>query len=140
MSSKLINPTLKAKRQAFSDFLSNSAPFLGEEATEALNDLVHATTETGKAGSLTLTIKMKPIGGKAGQMELETDVKAKLPTPTKGKTILFTTPDNNLQRQDPRQQTLEGVRDASQESMAQQQELRQAPVTDKSATPLRAVG
>ena len=140
MSSKLINPTLKAKRQAFSDFLSNSAPFLGEEATVALNDLEHATTETGKAGTLTLTIKMKPIGGKAGQMELETDVKAKLPTPTKGKTILFTTPDNNLQRQDPRQQTLEGVRDASQESMAQQQELRQAPVTDKSATPLRAVG
>ena len=140
MASKLINPTLKAKRQAFAAFLANSAPFLGEEATEALNDLVHATTETGKAGSLTLTIKMKPIGGKAGQMELETDVKAKLPTPTKGKTILFTTPDNNLQRQDPRQQTLDGVRDASQESMAQQQELRQAPVTDKSAAPLRAVG
>ena len=136
--SKLINPTLKAKRQAFADFLANSAPFLGEEATEALNDLVHATTETGKAGSLTLTIKMKPIGGKAGQMELDTDVKAKLPAPTKGKTILFTTPDNNLQRSDPRQQTLEGVRDANQESTAQQQELRQAPAA--AAAPLRAVG
>lgn len=46
--SKLINPTLKAKRQAFSEFLANSAPFLGEEATEALNDLVHATTERAK--------------------------------------------------------------------------------------------
>lgn len=136
--SKLINPTLKAKRQAFADFLANSAPFLGEEATEALNDLVHATTETGKAGSLTLTIKMKPIGGKAGQMELETDVKAKLPAPTKGKTILFTTPDNNLQRSDPRQQTLEGVRDANQESSVQQLELRQTPAA--AAAPLRAVG
>lgn len=137
--SKLINPTLKAKRQAFADFLANSAPFLGEEATEALNDLVHATTETGKAGSLTLTIKMKPIGGKAGQMELETDVKAKLPQPTKGKTILFTTVDNNLSRQDPRQQTLEGVRDVSQESTAQQQELRQ-PAPAAAPAPLRAVG
>lgn len=136
--SKLINPTLKANRQDFTDFLANSVPFLGEEATEALNDLVHATTETGKAGSLTLTIKMKPIGGKAGQMELETDVKAKLPAPTKGKTILFTTPDNNLQRSDPRQQTLEGVRDVNQESTAQQQTLRQAPAT--AAAPLRAVG
>lgn len=48
MSNKLINPTLKAKRQAFADFLANSAPFLGEEATDAINDLVHATTETGK--------------------------------------------------------------------------------------------
>jgi hypothetical protein len=138
MSQKLINPTLKAKRQAFADFLAHSAPFLGEEATEALNDLVHATTETGKAGSLTLTIKMKPIGGKAGQMELETDVKAKLPTPTRGKTILFTTPDNNLSRQDPRQQTLDGVRDVSQESTAQQQELRQPAAA--TPTPLRAVG
>lgn len=137
--SKLINPTLKTKRQAFADFLANSAPFLGEEATEALNDLVHATTETGKAGSLTLTIKMKPIGGKAGQMELETDVKAKLPQPTKGKTILFTTVDNNLSRQDPRQQTLDGVRDVNQESTAQQQELRQ-PAPAAAPTPLRAVG
>lgn len=136
--SKLINPTLKAKRQAFSDFLENSAPFLGEEATEALNDLVHATTETGKAGSITLTIKMKPIGGKAGQMELDTDVKAKLPTPTKGRTILFTTPDNNLQRTDPRQQTLDGVRDVAQESTAQQ-ELRQAPAAEQPAG-LRVVG
>ena len=136
--SKLINPTLKAKRQAFSDFLENSAPFLGEEATEALNDLVHATTETGKAGSITLTIKMKPIGGKTGQMELDTDVKVKLPTPTKGRTILFTTPDNNLQRTDPRQQTLDGVRDVAQESTAQQ-ELRQAPAADQ-PTGLRVVG
>ena len=137
---KLINPTLKAKRQAFADFLAHSAPFLGEEATEALNDLVHATTETGKTGSLTLTIKMKPIGGKAGQMELETDVKAKLPAPTKGKTILLTTTDNNLQRQDPRQQTLDGVRDVSQESTAQQQKELRQPEQRTAAAPLRAVG
>lgn len=137
--SKLINPTLKAKRQAFADFLANSAPFLGEEATEALNDLVHATTETGKAGSLTLTIKMKPIGGKAGQMELDTDVKTKLPAPTKGRTILFTTPDNNLQRSDPRQQTLDGVRDVLQESIAQK-ELRQTAAAPEQQPGLRVVG
>lgn len=135
--SKLINPTLKKNRQAFTDFLATSAPFLGEEATEALNDLVHATTETGKGGELILKIKMRPIGGKAGQMELDTDVKVKLPTPAKSKTILFTTTDNNLTRQDPRQQTLEGVRDVSQESMSQQ-ELRHTPTTP--AAPLRAVG
>ncbi|BDE70877.1 MULTISPECIES: hypothetical protein [Delftia] len=137
--SKLINPTLKSRRQAFADFLANSAPFLGEEATEALNDLVHATTETGKAGSLTLTIKMKPIGGKAGQMELDTDVKTKLPAPTKGRTILFTTPDNNLQRSDPRQQTLDGVRDVSQESIAQK-ELRQTAPAPEQQPGLRVVG
>ena len=137
---KLINPTLKASRQEFADFLSNSVPFLGEEATEALNDLVHATSETGKTGELNLKIKMKPIGGKAGQMELETDVKLKLPQPTRGKTILFSTPDNNLSRQDPRQQTLDGVRDVSQESTAQQQKELRQPEQRTAAAPLRAVG
>lgn len=137
--SKIINPTLKAKRQAFADFLANSAPFLGEEATEALNDLVHATTETGKTGELVLKIKMKPIGGKAGQMELDTEVKTKLPSPTRGKTILFTTPDNNLSRQDPRQQSLEGVRDVAQESTAQQEALRQPEQAAAGAAPLRVV-
>lgn len=140
MSNKLINPTLKAKRQTFADFLANSVPFLGEEATDAINDLVHATTETGKTGELVLRIKMKPIGGKAGQMELETDVKTKLPAPTRGKTILFTTADNNLQRVDPRQKTLDGVRDVSQESTTQQQELRQTPASTAAPAPLRAVG
>lgn len=89
---------------------------------------------------MVLRIKMKPIGGKAGQMELETDVKTKLPAPTRGKTILFTTPDNNLQRVDPRQKTLDGVRDVSQESTTQRQELRQTPTSTAATAPLRAVG
>ncbi|GEM_PF-722977 len=135
---KLINPTLQAKRQSVVDFLKNAVPSVAEEATDALNDLVHATTETGKAGELVIKIKMRPIGGKAGQMELEADVKTKLPQPTRGKTILFATPDNNLQRTDPRQQTLEGVRDVSQESIAQQQgEVRTVAPEPKQS--LRAV-
>ncbi len=135
---KLINPTLQAKRQSVVDFLENAVPSVAEEATDALNDLVHATTETGKAGELVIKIKMRPIGGKAGQMELEADVKVKLPQPARGKTILFATPDNNLQRTDPRQQTLEGVRDVNQESVAQQKgEVRTVAPEAKQA--LRAV-
>ncbi len=117
---KLINPTLQAKRQSVVDFLAHAVPSVAEEATDGLNDLVHATTETGKGGEMTIKIKMRPIGGKAGQMEIEAEVKTKLPQPTRGKTILFATADNNLQRTDPRQQTLDGVRDVNQESVAQQ--------------------
>lgn len=95
MSRKLKNPTLKNNRKSFAAFLA-TIPDIAEEATDALNDLVHATTETGKTGSLTITIKMKPVGGKAGQMELDTDVKTKLPEPSRGKVLLFATPDNNL--------------------------------------------
>lgn len=135
--SKLKNPVLKAKRQSIAEFLAKSVPDLEEEATDALNDLVHATTETGKAGELIIKIKMKPVGGKAGQMEIDADVKTKLPAPTRGKTLLFATPDNNLQRTDPRQQTLDGVRDVAAESEAQKA-LRQTPAA--TVTPLRNVG
>ncbi|ABM32331.1 hypothetical protein C8E08_3948 [Paracidovorax citrulli] len=134
---KLINPTLQAKRQSVVDFLAHAVPSVAEEATDGLNDLVHATTETGKGGEMTIKIKMRPIGGKAGQMEIEAEVKTKLPQPTRGKTILFATADNNLQRTDPRQQTLDGVRDVNQESVAQQGGVRTVAPEAKQA--LRAV-
>lgn len=135
MTNKLINPTKKVDRQSFDEFL-NQVPDLAEDARDQLNDLVHACTETGKAGEFVLKIKIKPIGGKAGQIELETDVKTKTPQPTRGKTLLFATKDNNLSRQDPRQQTLDGVRTVSEESQ-EQKTVRSAPAT--ASAPLRAV-
>ena len=82
---------------------------LAEETSDALNELVQACASTGKAGSLTLTIKLKP--GKAGQMELIDDVKLKLPAPERGSTLMFATPEGNLQREDPRQLSIEGLRE-----------------------------
>jgi len=136
--SAIKNPTLKAKRKPFSDVLKQ-IPGLEDEATDAINDAVHAATETGKAAEITLKIKFKPIGGKAGQVELDIDVKTKLPAPTRGKTLMFATPDNNLQRENPRQQTLDGLRTADQEAEAQS-ELRSAPTEPPAAAaPLRVV-
>lgn len=109
------SPTLQAKRKPFAQLLEQvEFGNLSQEATDAMNDLVHACTETGKAGSITLTIKLKPIGN-TGQMEIDANVKAKQPEPTRGKTFMFCTPDNNLQREDPRQKTLDGLKTASQE-------------------------
>ena len=137
MAQKLINPTKKVDRKSFADFLA-ALPDLGEELADALNDMVHASTETGKASELALKIKLKPVGGSSGQVELETDVKAKLPQPTRGKTLMFATPNNNLQRENPKQQTLEGLRTADQEAQAQT-ELRTTPKDEKAEAPLRAV-
>lgn len=137
MAQKLINPTKKVDRKSFADFLAG-LPDLSDELADALNDAVHASTETGKAAELTLKLKLKPLGGTSGQMELDTDVKAKLPQPTRGKTLMFATPNNNLQRQDPKQQTLEGLRTPDQEAHAQTA-LRSAPADTAGAAPLRAV-
>lgn len=137
MSNTLKSPTLQTRRKPFTDFLKQvDFGNLEQEATDALQDIVHASTQTGKAGELIIKIKLKPIGT-TGQVELEADVKAKVPQPTRGKTLMFATPDNNLQRENPKQTTLEGLRTADQEAAAQT-ELRTAPAAD-AAQPLRAV-
>lgn len=116
MSTTLKSPTPEAKRKSFSEFFESiDYGAFSDEATSQLNDLVHAVTETGKAGSITLDIKLKPVG-KGAQMEIATDVKVKTPKAARGVTIMFATPDNNLQREDPRQKTLDGLRTADQEA------------------------
>jgi len=116
MPEVLKSPTPQARRQSFSEFLETlDYGSISEEAMHELNELVHACTETGKGGELVLAIKIKPVG-KAGQVELDSNLKVKKPKPVRGKTLMFATPDNNLQREDPRQRTLDGVRSVSEES------------------------
>lgn len=116
MTDTLKSPTPQAKRQNFSEFLESlDYGGIAEEATNELNELVHACTETGKAGEIVIAIKIKPTG-KSGQVELTSDVKVKKPKPVRGTTIMFATPDNNLSREDPRQRTLDGVKTVSEEA------------------------
>ncbi|NVM91122.1 hypothetical protein FHT32_004786 [Variovorax sp. SG517] len=115
MPEVLKSPTPQAKRQSFQELLEAlDYGALAEEATYELNELVHACTETGKVGEIVLAIKIKPVG--AGQVELANELKVKKPKPVRGKTLMFATPDNNLQRENPRQQTLDGVRTVAEES------------------------
>ena len=84
---------------------------LSDELSDQLNALTTACSETGKAGTLTLSIKIKP--GKAGQMEIEDDVKVKMPQLPRGSTLMFATPEGNLQRENPKQMSLEGLREVA---------------------------
>lgn len=77
---------------------------LADEADEQLAQLVAACEATGRAGSITLTIALRP--GKGGQVEIADDLKLKLPKPDKQTSILFISDDAGLQREDPRQRTL----------------------------------
>ena len=77
-----------------------------DELADALNDLVAAVNEEGKAGTLTFTVSIKPMG-KSDGLEVSADIKVKPPKKTAGVSIFFSTPDNNLVRQDPRQQSME---------------------------------
>ncbi len=95
---------------------------LQDELTAQLNALTKTCTQTGRAGELVLKIKLKP--GKGGQVEVLDDLTVKTPKPERGTSIFFSTPEGNLQREDPRQMELA--------------ELRQ--VKTEAAEPLRTIG
>lgn len=81
---------------------------LHDDLTKALHELTAACSDRGRAGSLTLSLALKP--GKGGQIEVFDDIKLKLPKEEKGSSIMFVTTENNLQREDPRQLQIEGLR------------------------------
>lgn len=77
-----------------------------DEISDKIRDLVAAVTDEGKAGKLTITISIKPMG-KGDGLEVAVEAKASPPKQTAGVSIFFASPDNALVRQDPRQQTME---------------------------------
>ena len=81
---------------------------LSDDLTKALHDLTQKCNDTGRAGKLTLELQLKP--GKGGQIEVFDDIRVKLPKEERGSTIMFSTPEGNLTREDPRQLQIEGLR------------------------------
>ena len=79
-----------------------------QELSRELNTLTRACTETNKAGSISLTLKLKP--GKSGQIELSDTVTVKAPEFERSSTLMFATPEFNLQREDPRQLRIDELR------------------------------
>lgn len=78
---------------------------LNDELTAALTELVTAVQNTGKAGSLTLKIKLKPTKGLA--FEIEDDLSTNVPMLDKPATILFPTVEGNLVPYNPMQKQLD---------------------------------
>lgn len=81
---------------------------LNDELANELQALVLTCGDTGKAGKLTLTITLKP--GKGGQMEVFDEITIKAPKAERSSTLMFASVDHQLQREDPRQNSLEGMR------------------------------
>lgn len=82
------------------------------ELDDAVTELIEKVKSTGRAGELTLKIKVKPVGkgGDVDQVNVEDDVVMKLPRFERGVTMFFVTDDNSLVRTDPRQGEIPGLR------------------------------
>lgn len=76
------------------------------ELTEALRALTLAVAEERRAGTLTLKITIRPLA-KGDGVEVHAAVKLAAPEALPGVSIFYPTPEGSLQRQDPRQSSME---------------------------------
>jgi hypothetical protein len=77
------------------------------ELSDALAKVVAAVRETGKSGSISLTLKVAPASkGTTDVLLVESQVKTKLPETERGMTVFYATDNNLLVRNDPKQQML----------------------------------
>jgi len=65
--------------------------------SESLRDLVASVSDENRAGSLTITISVKPIG-KGDGLEVGIAHSAKMPKTVPGSAVFFATPSNDLSR------------------------------------------
>lgn len=77
-----------------------------EEATQALADVVRAVDETGKDGSVTITLKVKAAKHGGPEKTIICDVKAKKPIAEIAPAIFFSDADGDLHRSDPNQEEM----------------------------------
>lgn len=72
------------------------------EAAGALQELVEAVTETGRKGSLTITLTVAPTGA-GNAVQIGDEVKLKKPAFDRAASLFYVTEDHNLSRTDPNQ-------------------------------------
>ena len=97
---------MSAKNTSFSQTLSNlQRGNTIEELDGLLTEALQATQDTGKQSTITVKLTIKPNGN--GVYKIIDDVKSTLPKFDKEPTVLFTDRDQQLVREDPRQQKLQ---------------------------------
>lgn len=79
---------------------------LSDELADKLQELIGKVKERGKAGNLTLTIKIKPLNSDVESVQVSGVVKVTEPAKRERASIFFTTDDNLLVRENPAQTTM----------------------------------
>lgn len=111
----LFSQTLKDLRQGQADI----------DVAKALEELIGSVRATGRPGRLTLTVTVAPLNkGDGNQVTVSDAVKLTKPSVQTGVTVLFTTEDNSLQKRDPKQPELTGLREVAQFPAAEAREVK----------------
>lgn len=85
-----------------------------KELDDQMLDLTRMCMRTGRKGTITLTLTLKP--GKSGQIEIADKIVTKAPTIEAGTTLLFPDEQGELHQSHPAQLSIEGVREVNVDS------------------------
>lgn len=78
---------------------------MDDYAGQRFSSLVKAVVDTGKAGSITLKVTVRP--STAGAMAVKPEVRVTMPKGLPAEALLWPTPEGDLVADDPRQEKLE---------------------------------
>ncbi len=85
-----------------------------DDIDAALHQCIEASRQTAKVSEITVKLTCKP--SESGfQVFITSDIKTKIPKLPQEPTIFFPTEDGDLKRNDPRQNTLPGIKIADDE-------------------------
>ena len=82
-----------------------------DELGEALHTLVARVKDTGKAGSVSLTVRVEPMKKDDRLLVVSDKIAIKLPEHDRPSGVWFVGKDGNLQRDDPDQLSFDGLRE-----------------------------
>lgn len=92
--------TKAAQSADFAAFLATVRPKTVRELGDTLRDLTGKVLDTGKKGTLTLTITLTPIDG-GDALSVNDEIRVKAPEHTRQGSIAYPDADGNLSRSDP---------------------------------------
>lgn len=96
----------------FADWLrEQSSGKTHDELSEALHTLIAKVLDTGKKGSLTLTVSLAPLKDDIEVLIVSDEIKLKLPEHDRKASMFYPDDMGNLSRTDPNQLTFETLRE-----------------------------
>lgn len=107
------------KPGSFAAFLASTRPKTDTELNDELSKLVAAIEETGKGGSITLTLEFKPIDGGVTALMVNDKITVKRPEKNREGSISYVDRDHTLSRRDP-----------SSMPLFEDEDIRNAPAHD----------
>jgi hypothetical protein len=96
----------------FADWLrEQSGGKTHDELSEALWDLVARVRDTGKKGTVTLTVTVAPMKGDKDVLIVSDEIKLRFPEHDRKASLFYPDANGNLTRSDPNQLAFEGLRE-----------------------------